>query len=233
LTVIDLDGSAGAATWRALTAAYNDTTTATAATPHGRHHWYRLPDGLHVPRSIRRLGDGIDVLGDDGYAIAPPSAITRCPKQHDEGEHCETRYAWASANRRLTPLPVWIPRRLEERARLADQPACATPWQPAAPGRAPVPSSGGRVRYPRRYALAALRGEAARVRRAPAGERNDTLNYAAWRLVRHLRDGALTEAEIRDALSRAADACDLVGDDGARAVHTTITSALRSGGRSL
>lgn len=47
-------------------------------------------------------------------------------------------------------------------------------------------ADGGRVRHPRRYALATLRGEAERVASAAPGHRNDALNYAAWRLWRLL-----------------------------------------------
>jgi hypothetical protein len=47
----------------------------------------------------------------------------------------------------------------------------------------------------------------------------------------HVHNGTLTESQVRDALARAAEACGLTADDGTRAVHTTITSALRSGGR--
>jgi hypothetical protein len=233
LAVVDLDGATGAAAWDALAAEHGDVVTAVAHTPHGRHHWYHLPSDLAVPRSIRGLGAGIDVLGDDGYAIAPPSTITGCPKPHERGDRCETGYTWTSTTRHLAPLPAWIPRRLEERARIAEH------WtqdgnakRRTARTRRPPRTSPPRVRQPRRYALAALRGEADRVATAAAGQRNDTLNYAAWRLAGHLRDGTLTEPEIRDALVRGADACGLTTDDGARAVQTTITSALRSGGRS-
>jgi hypothetical protein len=84
------------------------------------------------------------------------------------------------------------------------------------------------VRHPRRYAVAALRGEAQRVASAPAGQRNDALNYAAWRLAEHLEHGALTHDEIATALANAADGCGLTDDDGARAVRNTINSGLRS-----
>jgi hypothetical protein len=234
LAVIDLDGPTGAATWRHLTTGRDEIDAATAVTPHGRHHWYRLPDGLTVPRSIRGLGDGIDVLGDDGYAIAPPSNITApCPKHG--GERCGTAYTWTAATRHLAPIPAWIAQRLNERRHhVHDGPAVDnTRQQRPCAATAERSATGQQMRHPRRYALAALRGEADRVRQAPAGRRNATLNYAAWRLATHLRDGTLTEHEIRDALALAAAACGLTNDDGARTVHTTITSALRSGGRSL
>jgi hypothetical protein len=234
LAVIDLDGPDGVATWQHLTADHVGVDTATAMTPHGRHHWYRLPDGMLVPRSIRGLGDGIDLLGSDGYAIAPPSTITVCTKHDNADAACGTAYAWTPRTRRLAPLPAWIPRHLNNRRRTARNDHTDRCTRERPPTATAQPSrQRGRVRHARRYALAALRGETERVAGAEPGRRNDTLNYAAWRLARHLHNGALTEAEIRDALARAADTCGLTTDDGARTVHTTITLALRSRGRSL
>jgi hypothetical protein len=233
LAVVDLDGPAGAITWQLLVKHHADGArrTATATTPHGRHHWYRLPDGLAVPRSIRGLGDGVDLLGSDGYAIAPPSTITVCRKHRDAEASCGTRYVWTPDTRRLAPLPDWTAQCLNERRQHAiDRRSAIEHDRQVDTARSDRRRS---IRHPRRYALAALRGETDRVRHAAAGKRNDTLNYAAWRLAPLLHDGTLTEREVRDALTRAADACGLTADDGARAVHTTITSALRSGGRSL
>jgi hypothetical protein len=233
LAIVDLDGPSGSITWQLLAKhhADTDTHTATATTPHGRHHWYRLPDGLAVPRSIRGLGDGVDLLGSDGYAIAPPSRITVCRKHRHAQASCGTRYVWTPDTRRLAPLPDWIAQHLNDRRQRAiERRATIEPARQHGPRRSDRRRS---IRHPRHYALAALRGETDRVRHAAAGKRNDTLNYAAWRLAPHLEDGMLTEREVRDALARAADACGLTADDGARAVQTTITSALRSGGRSL
>ena len=72
-----------------------------------------------VPRSIRGLGDGIDLLGSDGYAIAPPSTITTCPKHHGTHATCGTTYTWTPRTRRLAPLPAWIPRHLDNQRHAA------------------------------------------------------------------------------------------------------------------
>lgn len=37
----------------------------------GRHHYFRLPDGVVIPSSV--LADGIDIKCENGYVIAPPS----------------------------------------------------------------------------------------------------------------------------------------------------------------
>jgi hypothetical protein len=230
MVVVDLDGDAGLRTWRRLINENADVRTAAAQTPHGRHHWFRLPTGLSVPRSIRGLGDGVDVLGNDGYAIAPPSAITCCSKSHRPDDACGHRYSWSGPTTRLAPLPDWVPRILDDR-RHRGTGHTATDTTPGNPPGTPhhrVRRSHRQVRHPRRYAVAALRGEAQRVASAPAGQRNDALNYAAWRLAEHLEHGALTHDEIATALANAADGCGLTDDDGARAVRNTINSGLRS-----
>lgn len=190
-----------------------------ATTPHGRHHWYRLANDLSVPRSIRGLGDGIDVLGDNGYAIAPPSRITSCTKPHASSDRCTDRYLCTGSTRRLEPLPPWVPERLAER-RATELASNARPREPS-DVRHDVGGDGS-IRHPRSYAFAALRGEADRVATARPGARNDALNYAAWRLAPHIDTGAIDELEVRHALAHAAHRCELAEDDGARALNVTI-----------
>ncbi len=91
LAVIDLDGPEGAATWTALENEHGHVATATAQTPHGRHLWYRIPKELTVPRRIRGLGPGIDLLGTGGYTLLPPSRVRCLKPDHRSGpEH----YTW-------------------------------------------------------------------------------------------------------------------------------------------
>jgi hypothetical protein len=65
----------------------------------GRHLYFRHPGGV-VPNRVG-LAAGIDVRGDGGYVVAPPSL-------HPSG----VRYAWVSgrdpATTALAPLPHWV-----------------------------------------------------------------------------------------------------------------------------
>ena len=61
----------------------------------GRHYWFAHPGG-NVPNSAGRLGPGIDVRGDSGYVIAPPSL-----------HHTGRAYQWFTRSP-LAPLPDWI-----------------------------------------------------------------------------------------------------------------------------
>lgn len=66
----------------------------------GRHYYFEAPDGLEIPRnSASLLGAGLDVRGEGGQVVAPPS-------MHASGR----RYAWAisPSDEDLAPLPSWV-----------------------------------------------------------------------------------------------------------------------------
>ena len=74
----------------------------------GRHLYFAHPGGLI--RNKVGLAPGVDLRGDGGYVVAPPSL-------HASG----LRYAWvegrAPGTTAITPLPDWVLRRAEEPAR--------------------------------------------------------------------------------------------------------------------
>jgi hypothetical protein len=66
----------------------------------GTHFYIKHPGGL-VPCSAGRLGPGLDVKGDGGYVVAPPSI------------HCSGQpYRWERSDRAggapLAPAPTWL-----------------------------------------------------------------------------------------------------------------------------
>jgi hypothetical protein len=66
-------------------------------TARGRHVWFRHPGGT-VPNSAGRVAAGIDVRGDGGYVLAPPSV-------HPDGR----RYSWSvDCASSLAPAPDWL-----------------------------------------------------------------------------------------------------------------------------
>jgi hypothetical protein len=138
----------------------------------GRHYWFAHP-GQAVRNSAGRLGSGLDIRGDGGYVIAPPS-------RHITGG----RYVWASEVA-LAPPPRWL---LE----LAREPAPPEP-APERLARHPVRGAGA-------WAQAALRGELGRVREASEGTRNNTLNRAAFVLGQLVATGHLAEQHVGDVL---------------------------------
>lgn len=75
VTVIDLDGPIGLATWGALAGRLGLTVeTRTARTGGGgRHLYFRAPADVQIGNSAGKLGPGIDVRGVGGYVVLPPS----------------------------------------------------------------------------------------------------------------------------------------------------------------
>lgn len=75
----------------------------------GKHWYYRLPDGVSIHRTCDVL-PGFDILGDDGYVIAPPSV------------HLSSReYAWEMSSSiedvPLVNVPPWVLPLVAEKAR--------------------------------------------------------------------------------------------------------------------
>lgn len=79
----------------------------------------------------------------------------------------------------------------------------------------------------RSYAVSALRRAVQRVAATGEGNRNNALNREAWSLARFIKEGALTDSEIRESMYAAAKVCGLE----ARAALTTINGAIRSAAR--
>jgi hypothetical protein len=164
----------------------------------GRHYWFAHP-GDHVRNSAGLLGPGLDIRGDGGYVIAPPSI-------HAAGD----RYLWTSEVP-LAPAPGWLLARYREQDRehrLA---------RPAEAQYRPHPVGG--------WAAAAFESELSRIRRAAQGSRNHTLNRAAFALGQLVGGHHLDGAMVRDALVSAGVGIGLT----AREVRATVASGLRAG----
>lgn len=104
--VVDVDegdGKPGAESLHALQMANDDMPTTVMARTGGggRHFLFRQPDGIRVVTAKNVLGPGVDVRGDRGFVVAPPSS-------HLSGR----AYAWdASAHPDTTAIadaPEWL-----------------------------------------------------------------------------------------------------------------------------
>lgn len=164
----------------------------------GSHLWFAHPGGT-LRNSAGRLGDGLDVRGDGGYVVAPPS-------RHMSGG----TYRWADARGALPALPEWL------RERLVDRPPVV--------GRTHVPerSSGDA------WARTALVLETDRVSRAPDGRRNDTLNSAAYSLGQISGAGLLDDRVVVESLSAAAISAGLTSREALRTIESGLAAGMRS-----
>jgi Bifunctional DNA primase/polymerase, N-terminal len=185
IVVIDIDTRHGG--MRSLTELMRRHDPLPADTPRvrtgsgGWHLFFRHP-GSPVPNSAGRLGPGVDVRGDGGYVIAPPS-------RHVSGR----AYRWEIGPDRLGDLPGWL-------------------HNLAVPQRSPVRSFDEPIRVDRAvgaWARSALDGERHRVATAADGTRNATLNRAAFSLGQIVGAGVLDEYTVETALVAGAMAAGL------------------------
>jgi hypothetical protein len=200
--VLDLDGTQGAeALCATLQIAPWEHPGPAARSGGGGWHLLYAPTGLG-----NRVGllPGVDWRGQGGLVVAPPS-------RHASGGP----YAW---QRPLTGVLPEVPAGL---------------WRllaPPAVERTTLPPAAGPGRRSVGYAAAALQREAARVRAAPPGSCNATLNRAAFNLGQLVAAGLLDPEQVRAVLLGAALAAPSTGhSDRERKAKATITSGLRGG----
>ncbi|MGH9155202.1 MAG: bifunctional DNA primase/polymerase [Acidimicrobiales bacterium] len=142
----------------------------------GRHLYFAHP-GCAVRNSAgTRLGAGLDVRGDGGYVIAPPSV-------HANGRAYEWRSLASPA-----PLPEWLLDRL------------TTPSRPPSIAADHVLRCDAGVSA---WAAAAMDGELARVAMTAEGGRNHALNRAAFALGQLVGGGHLVRDHVVAALEQA------------------------------
>jgi Bifunctional DNA primase/polymerase, N-terminal len=140
--------------------------TAVVESPSGGHHVYLAHPGGRIANSASRIGLGVDVRGDGGIALLPPS-------RRMDGE-----YRWAVGG------PATVPEMPAAWARLLRP----SPRRPVAgPGRplgAAQPPDGSRQNAAR------LAGVLRTLEQAPEGNRNAVLYWAGCRLAEMLAQGA-------------------------------------------
>ncbi|WP_239676732.1 bifunctional DNA primase/polymerase [Natronosporangium hydrolyticum] len=145
----------------------------------GWHLWYRWPGRL-VPCSASRIAPGVDVRGDGGYVVVPPSAHPRTGR----------RYVWADRPREVVEMPSAL-----AEACLPPSLSVQTRGEPVRPATA----SAEGISYPDRLLAAHLDA----VARAPEGRRRVTLYGAARGAARMVAAGAITSGAAVAALTRA------------------------------
>lgn len=143
----------------------------------GAHYYFAHPGGAAriANRASSVLGAGIDVRGDGGYVIAPPSV-------HVSG----AIYRWVAQND-PAPMPAWLVHLLTEERR----------HDPVDPSRI------RRDRGVSAWAATALAGEITRVQSASEGTRNQTLNRSAYVLGQIVGGGHLDNDDVADILGQA------------------------------
>lgn len=197
--------SSGAGVLRALAHQHGTAVTPTYAltTPSGGWHlYYTAPRGARLRNTHDVIGWKIDTRAHGGYVVAPGSPVP--PSGHELID-----------DRDPVELPDWLHQAL-------------TPKPPAPISVSAVAAAAN----PSGYTVAAVRGEAQRVRTAPPGQHNAVLCRAAYALGQLVGAGLLDHAAVRADLIAAAES--LVGADCGctpREITRVITAGLAAGAR--
>jgi hypothetical protein len=209
LLVVDIDGEQGRASLELLEQRHAPLPrTLTAKTGGGGLHLY-FHLVTQLGNTAGKLGPGIDTRGDGGYVIAPPSI-------HSSGQ----RYEW-DQNEEMAAAPPWLIRLLSPPPRREPHARPISDIHMRSPTLAPAPVDG----VCSAYGQAALEREAEAVAKAADGQRNHSLNRAAFSLGQLVAGGELDEHLVRDRLAEAALACGLPE----REVAATLESGLPAG----
>ncbi len=155
LVVVDLDGDDGLISWAEYDREeHRHQPTLLAVTGSGGLHFYFQHPSFQVANSASKIGKGIDIRGENGYIVAPPST-------HKSGG----QYQWDGAanpeNATLSPLPGWLLPRLVPPTRA---PRRSAPTEVTLPGEIPPITEGQR-----NVSMASIAG---RLRRAGADEQH-------------------------------------------------------------
>lgn len=127
----------------------------------GLHLYFRHPGG-RVKSLPNALGPGLDIRGDGGCVVLPPSI-------HASGR----RYRWRDTSVPMAEMPAWL--------------AELVRYRPPAPR----PRCDGPVEAPDRYVRVAVERELAAVRSAREPGRNDQLNRSSFSIGQLVGDGCL------------------------------------------
>ena len=173
--------------------------TVEASTPRGgRHLYWRWPvDGPEIRNSASRVGPGLDVRGEGGAIVAPPSVLA-------DGR----RYRWVKNGARgFTEAPAWL-------IKLALPP-------PPPPRPDPKPLNGDVSAY----VASAAAAELSELERAGEGTRNECLNRVAFNLGQFVKAGALPEEWARGQLEARAAAIGLSTIEARRTIDSAFKAA--------
>jgi hypothetical protein len=196
--VLDVDGEQGFSSLAELVEQHGFLPpTLRSTTGEGRHYWFvaRGP----IPCSAGKIAPGIDIRGDGGYVVAPPST-------HPNG----TVYRWVN-DEPPADAPHWLLNLVRRRPEVAPPPVTG-----------PITCSDA-------YCRAALESEVRSVADAAEGGRNHALNRASFSLHQLVAIGKLDGDEVVNRLVEAAHSCGLLRDDGQRQTMATIRSGARAG----
>ncbi len=198
--VLDIDMPDGPESLTALEAEHDPLpVTVEASTPRGGRHlyWRWHGDGPEIRNSAGRIGKGLDVRGECGSIVLPPSVLA-------DGRG----YRWVKTGAStIAVAPDWLVKTV-------------LPWPPA-PRPEPKPPPADIENYVAAAAASELSGLSA----AQEGTRNDALNRAAFNLAQFVKAGALPEDWARAQLEAHAIGAGLPVGEARRTIDSAFHAA--------
>jgi AAA domain/Bifunctional DNA primase/polymerase, N-terminal len=217
------EGTDGAAELTKLEAEHGPLpATREAESPSGSIHRYYNHPGFNIKNSASVIGPGIDVRGDGGMVVAPPSV-----------KPGKGAYKWRN-DLPIADAPQWL---LDKIVAGKEKPEQKISEQAQATVRPPT----GYVDHYEAYGAeshrgngegyieATLNGAHDDVVRAPKGQRNPQLNDSSMWLGHFVGGGVLDEQKVIDTMLNASAASGLIADDGKAQCLATIRSGLEAG----
>lgn len=193
LVVVDLDGGEAVQWW----AEAEHQPTRLVKTTKGFHLYYRYPAGLNIRNSASKIAPGVDIRGNGGYVVAPPSL-------HKSGN----QYTWGKYWN-VEPLPAVI----AEAAHVEPPPPVPKDFKPRTePGTS-------------KYGSSVLEKSAEAIATASPGSRNDNLNRKAYVVGMFVAGGEIDEYEARTALVHAGSMAGLDHTEVVRTVDRALQDA--------
>ena len=200
--VLDVDHPTGEESLARMESQHEPLSLTTAVrTGHGGRHIYFSAPSFTVKTSAGKLGPGIDVRGNAGYVLVPPS-------------YTVAEYVWISRDT-LTQAPEWLLALVRGPLRASHGSA-----HPQGPKRL-TPLS-------RAYARSILTGELSYLRQAIPGERNYRLNRAAFRLGQLVATGSLDRGKVETRLTKCALATGLVPGEIEPVIQSALSAGASS-----
>lgn len=215
--VIDLDtidghGINGIANFEALVAENSELpVTPYAESPTGSLHiYFRYPEGTKVSNSASTLAGGVDVRGDGGCILAPPTFRADLNKF----------YKWIVSpfNTQIADCPEWLLKKIVKVPKGKSE--ALNP-----PNSNDLATKAATSGLPLSYGERAVQNELKKLRSTQTGRRNDALNKSAFALGQLLDSCQLDEDHMRAELTAAAESIGLEPYE----IENTLNSGLSAG----
>ena len=173
--------------------------TLQAESPSGSIHYFFRHPGFHI-QTFPRLVPGVDVRGDGGMVIAPPSV-----------KPGKGIYKWRNSLP-VVDAPQWL-LDLIKAHKEPERVAIRKPYEGETSSNAGM----------------AMKARYDEVASAPDGTRNQALNDASFKLGQYIGAGELSEEQAADVMLAACESNGLLADDGKGQCLATIKSGIRGG----